>query len=155
MRSIERVRNLDAERQRRFQFHRPIADQVLQGRAIEKLHHDERIPILLTDIVNHADVGMIERGSSLGFPLETRECLRVFRYVIRQKFERYETVKPGVLGFVDHAHTAAAEFLDDAVVRDRLANHWRKSYVGETGKSMKAGDLCHLKRIIDEKSRGC
>jgi hypothetical protein len=33
---------------------------------------------------------------------------------------------------------ATAELLDDAVVRDGLADHWRESYVRETGKSMKA-----------------
>jgi hypothetical protein len=40
---------------------------------------------------------------------------------------------------VDHTHTTATQFLDDAVMRDGLADHWRESYVGETGKSMKAG----------------
>ena len=29
-----------------------------------------------------------------------------------------------VLSFVDHAHAAAAQFLDDAVVRDGLPDHW-------------------------------
>ena len=28
-----------------------------------------------------------------------------------------------VLGFVDHTHPSAAEFLDDAVVRDGLTDH--------------------------------
>jgi hypothetical protein len=32
-------------------------------------------------------------------------------------------MKPGVFSFVDHTHPAAAEFLDDAVVRDGLADH--------------------------------
>jgi hypothetical protein len=43
----------------------------------------------------------------------------------------------------DDAHPAATEFLDDAVVRDDLAEHRGKSYVGETGKSMKAGGYTH------------
>ena len=33
-------------------------------------------------------------------------------------------MQPRVLGFVDHTHPAAAQLLDDAVVRDGLANHW-------------------------------
>jgi len=43
-----------------------------------------------------------------------------------------------VLSLVDHTHATAAQPLDDAVVRDGLSDHWRESYVDETGKSMKA-----------------
>ena len=96
---------------------------MFQDCAIEKLHHDERMPILIADIVNHADVGMIERRSSLCFALEACQRLRVSRYFIREKLECHETVQSGVLGLVDHTHTATAEFLDDEVVRDGLANH--------------------------------
>ena len=32
-------------------------------------------------------------------------------------------MQPGVLSLVDHAHPAATEFLDDAVMRDGLADH--------------------------------
>jgi hypothetical protein len=33
-----------------------------------------------------------------------------------------------VLGLIDDTHTAAAQFLDDAIVRNRLPNHsWRIS----------------------------
>jgi hypothetical protein len=41
-------------------------------------------------------------------------------------------------GFVEHS----GELFHDAVVRDGLADHWRESYVRETGKSMKAVGLC-------------
>ena len=34
-----------------------------------------------------------------------------------------EAVQPGVLGLVHHSHAAPAELLDDAVVRDGLADH--------------------------------
>jgi hypothetical protein len=43
------------------------------------------------------------------------------------------------LGFINDAHPPAAQLLDDAVVRDDLANHCRESYVRETCKSMKPG----------------
>ena len=36
---------------------------------------------------------------------------------------------------------ATAQLLDDAVVRNGLANHWRESYVCETRKSMKSMGL--------------
>ena len=38
-----------------------------------------------------------------------------------QEFEGDETMKPGVLGFVDHAHTAATKSFENLVVRDGFA----------------------------------
>ena len=44
-------------------------------------------------------------------------------------------------------HAAAAELLDDAVVRDGLADHWRESYAGEAGKSIKAMGLLVAQQV--------
>ena len=49
---------------------------MLEGRLIQKLHGNERLPILFTDVVNRADIGMIQRRG-LGFVLKAGECLRV------------------------------------------------------------------------------
>jgi len=46
-----------------------------------------------------------------------------------------------VLGLVDDTHPPAAQLLDDAVVRDGLADHAQACYGGRVGKSMKAGEL--------------
>jgi hypothetical protein len=32
-------------------------------------------------------------------------------------------MQPGVFGFVNHTHPATAEFLNNTIVRDGLANH--------------------------------
>ncbi len=58
-----------------------------------------------------------------------------------------------VLSLVDHTHTTTTQFLDDAVMRDGLADHWRESYVGETGKSMKAVGLAPSRKVVVETSR--
>jgi hypothetical protein len=45
------------------------------------------------------------------------------RHIVRQELERDEASEIGVLGFVDNAHPAAAQLLDEAVVRDGLTDH--------------------------------
>jgi hypothetical protein len=65
---------------------------------------------------------MIQRRSRLRLSLKTCERLRVFRYVVGQKFQCHETMQAGVLGLVNNAHTTAAEFLDNAVMGDGLAD---------------------------------
>ena len=54
---------------------------------------------------------------------EAFEDLRVLGDFIRQKFQRRKATEHGVLGLVDHAHPAAAQLLDNAVMRDGLPNH--------------------------------
>jgi hypothetical protein len=80
-----------------------------------------------------ANVGMVQRRRSARFALKTVERLTIFGEFFGQKLEGDETAELGVLGPVDHAHAAAAESFDDAVVRDGLADHWRESYVRQTG----------------------
>ena len=41
-------------------FKRAVADQMRQSLAIQELHGDERLAALLADVVNRADVGMVE-----------------------------------------------------------------------------------------------
>ncbi len=79
--------------------------------------------VLLPDLMDRADIWMVEGGSSAGFAAETFQCLWVLRQFVWQEFQGDEPTKRDVLGLVHHAHTAATEFLDDAVVRDGLADH--------------------------------
>src|SRR5215471_2446134 len=44
-----------------FQFHGPTTDDVLQSFAFKKLHGDECSAVLFANVVNSADVGMVQR----------------------------------------------------------------------------------------------
>jgi len=74
--------------------------------------------------VNGANVRMIQRRGSLRFPLKSRECPGIFRQFGREKLQRDEAMEARVLGFIDNTHAPAAEFLDDAVVRNGFSLHF-------------------------------
>src|ERR1700730_13485587 len=93
---------------------------MLQSLAIQELHGDERVAALLANVVNRADVGMVESRRGLRFTLKTGKSLGVFGYFIGQEFQSHKPVQPGVFSLVHHTHPATAELLDDAVVRDGL-----------------------------------
>ena len=59
--------------------------------------------------------------------------LRVLGHIVRQKFQGDESAENGVLILVDHSHPATTQPFNDAIVRDCLPDHWRESYVDETG----------------------
>ena len=63
---------------------------------------------------------MIERRCRLCFALKSSQHLRVAGDFVGQEFERDEAVQLNVLGLVHYPHAAAAQLLDNAVVRDRL-----------------------------------
>jgi hypothetical protein len=75
---------------------------------------------------------MIQGGSRLRLALKPSQRLGIFGNLIRQEFQGDKSVKSYVLSFVDDTHPAAAQFLNDAIVRNGLANelggtaHWWK-----------------------------
>src|SRR5437879_13358425 len=70
---------------------------------------------------------MIQGRRGLGLALKAGERLRVAGDVFREKFEGDEAMQARVFSLIDHAHAATAEFFDDAVVRDGLADHCKLS----------------------------
>ena len=90
--------------------------------AIEKFHGDEGAAFGFADVVDGADVGVIEGGGGLRFALETGERLRIGGDVFGEEFECDEAMEAGVFGFVDDAHAAATEFVGDDEVGEVLTD---------------------------------
>ena len=63
---------------------RTAVDAVLQGHAFEKLHGDEGLAVVFADLVDGADVGMVQRRGGAGFALEALERLRVLGNDLRE-----------------------------------------------------------------------
>ena len=59
MSRVQGVGDLNRERQEQIGLQRKSGDAVLQHEAIQILHGDERPPVLLADVVNSADVGVV------------------------------------------------------------------------------------------------
>ena len=127
---IKSIGNSHAETEKRVHLHSPSGDPLLHGLALQKLHGNEAMGIVLADFVDRADVGMIQRGSSARFAEKSFEGLLVAGNLIRKKLQGDGAAQRGVLGSVNHPHPAAAEFFDDAVMGHDLANegirrrHW-------------------------------
>src|SRR5215469_7567789 len=124
VRCVERLRNFDRYRQKCIRFHRTRCDAMLQCHPFQVIHGNKTGAVTFADFVNRTDVGMVQRGCRACFPSETFQRSGVLRHGIRQEFEGDEPSKGEILGLVYDPHSAATEFLNDAVVRDGLADHW-------------------------------
>jgi hypothetical protein len=101
---------------------------VLQGHTFHELHDHKGAPLFFADVVNGADIRMVQCRSGFGFAPKTFQRLRIARQIVRQKLKRDEASQAGIFGPVDHTHPATPELLDDAVVRDGLADHGIESW---------------------------
>src|ERR1700730_12978123 len=98
-------------------------NHVFQRHAIHELHGNERLAFVLPNLVDGANIRMVERGSSTSFAAKAFERLWVFSYILGEELQSDKATKFGVLGLVYDTHPAAAQLLDDAVVRNGLADH--------------------------------
>src|SRR5262249_16315115 len=73
--------------------------------------------------MDRTNVGVVQRGGGLCLTLEAGQSLSVLGYFIRQKFQGDEAMQLHILGLVHDTHSTAAELLDDAVMRNGLADH--------------------------------
>ncbi len=86
-------------------------------------HREEDLPVSFVNLVDRADIGVIESGSGLCFSNEALSVLFVFEDVGTQEFRCDLTLQLGVLGLVDDTHSAVADLGGDLVVRDGLVDH--------------------------------
>src|ERR1700722_2945654 len=113
---IEPIGNLYAQIEQLSNLKWTALDQVLQGRTFEILHGDEGLTLLLADIVDGADVGMVQRRGGLGLTLEAAESLGILGDFIGQELQRHKTAQAGVFGLINNSHAPAAQPFEDAVV---------------------------------------
>ena len=126
VRSIQRVRNFDPQRQHLVLRERLAGSGFLQGPPVEKFHGDKFAAVLLADIVNRANVRMIQRRRCLRFAPKTFQRNRIVRHFNRKEFQGDGAMQPGVFRLVNDAHPTAAKLAEDAVVRERLADLRRR-----------------------------
>jgi len=86
VRGIQRIGHFAGNIQQSIEFQPLTVGQVLQCLPIQKFHGNERLAVLLTDVINGANVRMVQSRSRLRFPLEACQRLRVFGDIFWEKF---------------------------------------------------------------------
>lgn len=99
-----------------------------QRLALEQFHCNERRRLRrarrglgLANVVDGADVRMVQRRRRSGLPLKPFERLAVAREVFGKELERDAAAETRILGRIDNAHATRPECGDDSVSADRSA----------------------------------
>jgi hypothetical protein len=123
VRRFECIRQLDAKFKNLCRGQRTARDQAVERHPFQELHRDEVPPVMLSDVVHHADVRMIDRRGGQSLALEPFDCAGIVRQLFREELQCDDAAQPGVLGLVDLSHAPRAQLLHDAVMRDGFADH--------------------------------
>ena len=123
MRLLQRARNLDPPRDL------PGAidagpDTLGERLSVEKFQDQIALPVSLADVVNRADVRVVQRRDDAGFPPEAiLDSALGVRPIVEQDLDRHHPAEADVFGLVHGPHPALTEGRDDAVRADGRANH--------------------------------
>ena len=99
VRGIERIRDFDAECQHCVQWQTAMIDEsVLQRGAFEALHDDKGAAILLADIVNGANVRVVQRRRGSSLAAKATQRVRVASQFIRQELQRHDPLERRIRG---------------------------------------------------------
>jgi hypothetical protein len=95
----------------------------LRGRCWIFFCKVENLAVPLVDLVDRADVGVVERRCGLGLAEKPLAQAGIRHRLGGQEFQRHRPLQPSILGAVHDAHGALAELLNDPIARDGLASH--------------------------------
>ena len=79
------------------QAQRTRGEPIFQGRALHIFHHDELLRVLLADVVDCADVRVVERRCRLRFAREPAQRLGSARELVGDELERHRTAEAAYL----------------------------------------------------------
>ena len=120
---IERVGDLDAEIEHEVDGQGLSVDAVFERLAFEVFHRQVGSAVFFADVVDGADIGVVQRRGGPGLAAEPVEHGKLAADLIGEKFERDEAPQAGVLGLVDHAHSPAAKLFDHSIMGYGFADH--------------------------------
>jgi hypothetical protein len=104
VRGVERVGNFDGEREDQVCFQWTASDLMLQRLPVQKFHDDKWLTVLLPDLVNSANVRIVQGRS--GLPLF--ETGRVTEDRLLPRWAGISSAQGYVFCLIDHTHPAAA-----------------------------------------------
>ena len=105
----QRRRGLDADVEDLAKRQRSALETLTNGFALDEFRDEESCGVVIADLVDRQDVGMIERRCGTSFVKKTAEAFRIATELTAQDFERHQPSERGIQRLVNLAHAAAAQ----------------------------------------------
>ncbi len=122
---IECFRDLDSEAQQFIGGQGPAGDSVFEITAFQQFHDEQRLAVKLHDIVDRANVRMIQRGGGACLASKAFEVSRIAGTHVTQEFHGDVTAESHIFGAIDNTHTAGTKRRFNLIGSDRQAGKRR------------------------------
>ena len=109
VRLVQRIRHVDGDLQRLVEWQCPFLQPLGHGLSIEILHDQKVDAVLASDVMEGADVRVVQGGDGASFSFKPLLQVRIRRHMLWQHLDGDGPVQPGVGGLVDLAHAPRAE----------------------------------------------
>src|ERR1700736_3436994 len=109
VRPLQSLANFDAVFQNLLGRQRTFTQAVGESLAFQKLHDQEIDTILMTDIMQSADVGMVQRRDGPGFAVETLFGFDIVGKMAGEDFDRDRAVEASILRPINLSHAASPQ----------------------------------------------
>src|SRR3954447_17548999 len=121
MRRIQSIGHFRCQGEQFAERKRPAVNEVSQRGPFEELHHKKGPVDMAADLVNGADIWVIQSGGRPRLPTESLERIWVSSQIFGKELHCDETAEVQVLGLINHTHAAASNPAEDSVVAQNLA----------------------------------
>ena len=108
-RLVEGIGQLSGDRHRLIERKWALLETRRERLAVEVRHHQEVDAVGVADVVDAADMRMVERRYGAGFALEPTARIGICGQLVRQHFDRYGPIEPGIVRPIHLTHAAGAE----------------------------------------------
>ncbi len=124
--AVQRTGDLDATREGFGERQRALQQPAGKRFSSHELHDQEPDRFgnrRVADVIQRADVGMIERRNGACFELEALAQFRIGRQLTRQHFDRDQAIEAGIPGAIDFTHPTRAERIENLVRAKASTGH--------------------------------
>ena len=105
------------------------ASKLVERSAIYQFHGDKVLALLLTDLVDGADVGMIEGGGATRLTQQTRTRAGLVHRLLGKHLERHLALQAIIARAIDLPHAARTQAAEDREVADPGARGERVTHL--------------------------
>ena len=106
VRRLQPVGNLNAQLENLIGSHRLARYPMPEGLALQQFHHEGGRAIVLADIVQGTDVGMVQASDDLRFAFEPCAPVGIGTDLGREYLDGHAAVEAGIAGPIDFTHAA-------------------------------------------------
>src|SRR5216684_6661800 len=102
---------------------------MLQCLPFQKLHHDKTLVFEFVDVVDSANVRVVQRRCRTRLALKTFHRWMVLGKLLGKEFQADKATQPNVLGLIHNPHAAATQLFQNTVMGDGSSDHEKETAV--------------------------